>query len=1000
MKKSLQISYDLRKLFILITGLMISSNLFAQFSSQVAYDLDKGMPSNTAYYVFKDADSYLWITTDRGLVKYDGYNFTTYTTRDGLSDNEIFEAYQDSKKRIWFSTYNGIPTMYGNGSFYSFEQAFKSAGKPAVGPCYRIMETPGSLWFLNRKALYKFHNNKIYSFDANDNSFVSMIYHPPTEKLYVFFAAKSKIITIDKKNKIDTIQLPTVRTTTISKAMVKGDAIFYTTWKHFCMWNIKTDSSFSVNMDTELLSVFDSGNDSILLIGSSSSVFAFNIRTKTWTEKFIDNQGISSIYAGTGGSYWTTSLNSGVSFFGNEKVQVLTQKNVLPFEYVSLVRKRGNKLLIASDKFRFCIYDLTTKKVISYFNEAGDIPGRGFANAIRVANNGDIYISFRIILVKIDKAGVISRLQLKQVSYDLVYTPEYYFAIHADQISRRESSASITDVSDDYESMSVSARHLFYDPTSRTMFAYGSSGLYKVNVDSFNRVDDYTHTPELSSNISSIAKFNDTVFVVGTTINGLHFINRNKIIGSLSVDEGLSSNYIHCVTVDRDEIWVGTDYGINVLQLNKKTQKFDIKYLGKKDGIFSNEVNDIFIENDTIYAASPFGLFFFNRNNIYQEAELPILNIEYVQFNNKRTKIGQEIHLKSSENNLRVRFTGISYSSLGNIIYRYKLSPVDEQWHYTTTREIEYPSLSPNSYQLSIQCKGSRGDWSVVKSVKFDISPAFWQRFEVKILLILLIVLTLGMVIRIRIRILRKRHSLKEKLLKLENEKLEDIKNQAVKDKEIIELEQQALRLHMNPHFIFNAINAIQGFYAGNEVSKAKQFISYFSRLLRLILETSKEKLVPLSTEVEIIKNYLELFLLRFENKYDYHINIDEEMDDDFLMIPPMVVQPFVENAVLHGISPLKSKGEIAIDFILEEDILKITIRDNGIGRKKSEALKMFSKAKSTGIKVTQMRLKHLDTRLVINQTVEIIDLEENGESTGTMVILRVPLINKNSGIH
>jgi anti-sigma regulatory factor (Ser/Thr protein kinase) len=979
---------------------MITSSVFSQFSAQVAYDLNKGLPSNTAYYIFKDADGYLWITTDRGLVKYDGYSFTTYTTRDGLSDNEIFEGYQDSKKRIWFSTYNGIPTMYGNGGFYSFEQAFKAIGKPAVGPCYRIIETPGSLWFLNRKALYKFENNKIRTFDSKNMSFVSMVYHAPAEKLYVFFATSSKILCIDKTNHVDTILLPTVRTTTISKALIKGDAIFYTTWKHFCMWNLKTDSSFSVDMNSELLSVFDSGNDSILLIGSSSSVFAFNIKTKTWTEKFVDNKGISSIYAGSGGSYWTTSLNSGVSFFGNEKVSVLTDKNILPFEYVSLVRKWGDKLLIASDKFRFCIYDLKTKKVISNFNEAGDIPGRGFANAIRIANNGDVYISFRILLIKIDKNGVISRIPLKQVSYDLIYTPEYYFAMHADQMSRRESSASITDLSDDYESMAISARHLFYDAPSRIMFAYGSAGLYKVNVDSFNRVDAFTHIPELASNISSIAKYNDTVFVVGTTINGLHFITKNKLIGSLTIDEGLSSNYVHCVTIEDDEIWVGTDYGINILQLNRTTKKFDIKYLGKKDGIFSNEVNDIFIENDTIYAASPFGLFYFNKNNIYQEAELPVLNIEYVKFNNRNRKMASEIHLKSFENNLRVRFTGISYSSLGNIMYRYKLSPVDEQWHYTNTREIEYPSLGPNNYQLSIQCKGVRGDWSEVKAIRFDIAPAFWQRFEIRILIILLVAIVLGMVTRIRIRILRKRHALKEKLLKLENEKLEDIKNQAVKDKEIIELEQQALRLHMNPHFIFNAINAIQGFYAGNEVSKAKQFISYFSRLLRLILETSKEKLVPLSTEIEIIKNYLELFLLRFENKYNYHINIDEEMDEDFLMIPPMVVQPFVENAVLHGISPLKSKGEISIDFKLEENILLITIKDNGIGRKKSEELKMFSKAKSTGIKVTQMRLKHLDTRLVINQTVEIVDLEENGQSTGTMVILRVPLVNKNSGIH
>lgn len=1000
MKQILKIFHQFKYLFFLFFSLGSSSYLYSQFSSHVVYDLDKGLPSNTAYYVFKDADGYLWITTDRGLVKYDGYNFTTYTTRDGLSDNEIFEAYQDSKKRIWFSTYNGIPTMYANGVFYSYDKAFKANGKPAMGPCYRIIEAQGSLWFLNRKSLYRFQNNKITTFESGEKNFVSMIYHEPTEKLYVFFATKSKILTVDKNNNVDTIQLPTLPTTTISKSIVKRDAIFYTSWKHLCMWNIKTDSSFSIDMNAELLSVFDSGNDSLLLIGSATSVFEFNIRTKKWSEKFVDHQGISAIYSGGGGSYWTTSLNSGVSFFGNEKVEVLTDKNVLPFEYVSLVRKRGDKLLIASDKFRFCIYDLTQKKVIANFDQAGEIPGRGFANSIRVANNGDIYISFRILLIKIDKYGIMSKIPLKQVSYDLLYTPEYYFAVHPDEISRRESSASITALSDDYESMTVTSRHLFYDSFSRTVFAFGSGGLFKVNVDSFNRVDNFAHIPELSSNISAVAKFNDTIFVVGTTINGLHFISNNKLIASLGLNEGLSSNYVHCITVNGEEVWVGTDFGINVLKIDKENRKVSIRYLGKKDGIFSNEVNDIFIENDTVYAASPFGLFFFNQKNIYQGAEVPVLNIEYVQFNNRRRKIGQELHLRSSENNLRVRFTGISYSSLGNIMYRYKLSPVDEQWHYTSSREIEYPSLAPNTYQLSIQCKGSRGDWSPVKTIRFKIAPAFWQRTELKVLLVIVAIILIGLLIRIRIRILRKRHLLKEKLLKLENEKLEDVKNQALKDKEIIELEQQALRLHMNPHFIFNAINAIQGFYAGNEVSKAKQFISYFSRLLRLILETSKEKLVPLSTEIEIIKNYLELFLLRFEDKYDYHINIDEDMDEDFLMIPPMVVQPFVENAVLHGISPLKSKGKISIDFKMEDNFLLISIHDNGIGRKKSEELKMFSRSKSTGIKVTQMRLKHLDTHQIINQTVEIIDLEENGESAGTLVILRVPLVNKNSAVH
>jgi hypothetical protein len=377
------------------------------------------------------------------------------------------------------------------------------------------------------------------------------------------------------------------------------------------------------------------------------------------------------------------------------------------------------------------------------------------------------------------------------------------------------------------------------------------------------------------------------------------------------------------------------------------------------------------------------------------QPQQPVLNIESVSFNSNQVDIENELILPADQNKFSVRYTGISYSSMGNISYRYKLMPVDNDWHYTSSREIEYPSLGPASYELSLQCKGRNGSWSDIKKIQFKIQPAFWQRLEVQLFIGIVVILIIGGLIRIRIRILRKRHLIKEKILKLENEQLENIKNQAIKDKEMVELEQQALRLHMNPHFIFNAINAIQGFYAGNEVAKAKQFISYFSRLLRLILETSKEKLVPVNTEVEIIRNYLELFLLRFEDKYHYTIELDPELDPELVMIPPMVVQPFVENAVLHGISPLKSKGNIGVDFKIENEILVMSITDNGIGRKKSGEMKMFSKSKSTGIKVTRMRLKHIDSRLIVHQNVEIIDLEENGVSVGTRVVLRVPLLYK-----
>ncbi len=980
---------------LIIFFVLFPCALFGQYASFINYNLNSGLPSNTAYFILKDSKGYLWITTDRGLVKYDGYSFTTYTTTDGVSDNEIFEAYEDSKKRIWFSTFNGIPTIYSEGKFYSFEYLFKKYERVATGPCYRILEKDSSLWFLNRKAIYRVTNNRIHAFSAKKTTLSSMAYHEGWKKMYFLNSSVSWVISIDENNKLDTIPINISPSTNISKALIKDNFLYYTSWKNFCGWDLEHNTGFSVELGTELLSIQDPNNDTTLLIGASNGVYEFNIKNHSWREKFRDQPGISSIFIDSDRSYWTTSLNSGISFFGNEKVEILNNRNAIPFEYVSLVKKMGNRLLIASDKFRFCIYNLSTKKVEAYFDEADRVPGRGFANSMRKATNGDIYVSFRVVLIKIDKNGKISRIGLKEVSYDFIFTPDYYVAVHVDQISRRKSSESITGLSEDYESMALTGRHLFYDSTNAHMYAYGANGLFKVNVDSFNYVTNYSHYKQISTNVSTMAKFNDSLLIVGSTLSGIHFLKRDKIIAGIGIDQGLSSNYVNCVFVDGNEVWIGTDKGINVLTVDLVKANMNMYQLGKKDGIFNNEINDITIENDTVFVATPSGLFFFHRNNVNRIVEKPTLNIEYVTVNSESLELQEEYQLNPYQNNVKVKFTGISYNALGNIVYRYKLTPADDLWHYTTSREIEYPSLSPNEYTLVIQCKGNRGGWSEVRKIKFEIAPSFWQRTTVRILFVILFFVVIGLLVRIRFKAIKKGHLIKEKLLKLENEKLEDIKNQAIKDKELIELEQQALRLHMNPHFIFNAINAIQGFYAGNEVNKAKQFISYFSKLLRMILETSKEKLVPVSTEVEIIKNYLELFLLRFEDKYSYHIKLDPDIDSESIMIPPMVVQPFVENAVLHGISPMKTKGEINIDFELEEDVLKISIRDNGIGRKKSEELKMFSKSKSTGIKVTQMRLKHLNEQLNDGHLVEIIDLEEKGISIGTLVILRVPLSGK-----
>jgi tetratricopeptide (TPR) repeat protein len=208
----------------------------------------------------------------------------------------------------------------------------------------------------------------------------------------------------------------------------------------------------------------------------------------------------------------------------------------------------------------------------------------------------------------------------------------------------------------------------------------------------------------------------------------------------------------------------------------------------------------------------------------------------------------------------------------------------------------------------------------------------------------------------------------------------------------LIDLEQKALRLQMNPHFIFNALNSIQGFITENNQASAKKYLSKFARLMRLIMENSALKTVTLQNEIDVLNDYLELTTLRFPGKFSFNIEVDEDIDASNAEIPPMLLQPFVENAVLHGMAAKESEGLIKIRFHKKNGLIECSIEDNGIGRQKAMESKIHGH-KSTGMLVTEERLKAFSEASDVKAKLQIIDLFDNfGKAGGTKVILEIPM--------
>lgn len=311
------------------------------------------------------------------------------------------------------------------------------------------------------------------------------------------------------------------------------------------------------------------------------------------------------------------------------------------------------------------------------------------------------------------------------------------------------------------------------------------------------------------------------------------------------------------------------------------------------------------------------------------------------------------------------------------------LEGVDKEWINNGGRNmVSYTNIGGGTYYFKVRARSSEGLWSSKeKMLKIVIVPPFWKTAWFIILSGALVLLLTFIIVSLRIRNIRKQEHAKSEY-----------------NKRIAELEMTALRAQMNPHFIFNCLNSINRYILKSDRDTAAEYVTKFSRLIRLILDNSRANTVSLSNEIAALKLYLEMETLRFENKFEYLINIAPEFDPDKIMVPPMIFQPYVENAIWHGLMHKDGPGKIEVNFHRDEDFLICTIDDNGVGRKQAAELesKFSVKNKSHGLMVTAKRLTIYNQQENLKDEITIIDKsDQKGVPCGTTVILKV-LIKEN----
>jgi LytS/YehU family sensor histidine kinase len=309
--------------------------------------------------------------------------------------------------------------------------------------------------------------------------------------------------------------------------------------------------------------------------------------------------------------------------------------------------------------------------------------------------------------------------------------------------------------------------------------------------------------------------------------------------------------------------------------------------------------------------------------------------------------------------------------------YKYRMIGGDEQWITTENREISFSGLTPGEYRLEIIAINSDGQESNHPAVfAFNILAPFYRTPWFILLMVFVLIALVWWGANYRLR----------KKQKLAKEKAET-------ERRIAELRLSALRAQMNPHFIFNAINSIQHFVLQNDSEHAYNYLAKFSRLIRLVLDQSQSESIPLEQELKMLHLYIELEQLRFERPFTYKIEVDPELEEDNIKIPGMLVQPFIENAIWHGLLQKKDgEAKIMISFRKKAGFTEITIEDNGVGREAAAAIKQDKgERRSYGLQITEERLRLGEHKTANQPIISITDMKDaNGNALGTKVVIHI----------
>ncbi|MBP7476924.1 MAG: histidine kinase [Chitinophagales bacterium] len=934
-----------------------------------------GLPSNTIFQIKQDKHGFIWVSSPKGVAKFDGKKFTPYTIQHGLLDNTILSLFPDDSGGVLFSPLINKFTYYRYGKITPVLKEIKNVKSNWVSRYQQdkiLLSSPHD----SSIAIYK--NFELIKKIALPHPLISLYeYNSFDNSNDVFLLNKSIPIIPFELDNYGRAPFPYYDLYILQNGKLKPQAnnypkknfisIFYQgTLKLFEFKNhFITLHPLSKRKDIQCNLIFHL-SDSITGISTNKGIFLLHAYTGEIIQEMLPNEFCYYLLLDRENNYWVSTANNGIFYIKN------TNSHTIPHSYTAnvtnLIHHRGELIYSIADSI-FSYRDQKQKFIYRFSNNSIVKNIISLNDSQLIVNNGNLHL-FQYKNGNWRKIFVTNNDLYK----DLSYSNNTLLGSKINGVKRLDF------IFESKNTKLIDTIHFFKDKRttcaiqdySNNIWIGSPAGLYKGKGDVYKKIEFLGN-----DKILHVATNRDSIIFINAELHGLYYYYKQTFYSINLPTKNIVINNISCS--DRDTLIVSTSNGAYLILIHKN--KYTLKHYSTVDGLASIEVNYAQISNEKIFCATEKGLSLIDLNR-KTNINAPKLFIESI-YNNQDTFYHPEncFEFNHDANTFSINISTISLMSEGHIHYRYKLEGYDREWLSGDLQEIRYTQVPPGNYQFRIIAYDYWGISSNPYELKLSILPPLWKTWWFLTIAALIILIGIYFIFTLRIR-------------KIQRESREKANFNA----QIAQLELEAIRGQMNPHFIFNALTSIQNFLINHNIDLSEKYLVKFARLIRKVVDQSKSNFISIQEEIEFLTTYLSLEKARFGDDFNFHIDIDKNLDIH-QEIPTLIILNHIENCSKHAFDDSIIYKKIHLSFYLvQQNILEIKIEDNGLGFIYTNQVKKEINHRSEGQNFNRNRINIYNKLFNLNIREEISDKStlENG-NTGTIVTITIPMDSLNS---